>query len=411
MKIKIKRFSDFWGTSRFTRLAERQRAMCEARRGGDAMEAMSGSTASSSSPEVGTKSAHWGFTIGGRKYRVPRDFQHPGGRELMDRHDGTDIGYLFRGTAEEGRSTRSSHVHSGAARRLLEKFAVVPMQTERGTREQGEEDRGGPCTLDAAGAGRVQVVNGVAVDLDRPLVLQVGALLDSYQVWVHKPELGKPRFFQSEVLEQLSKTKWWVVPFVWLPVSLWLALVSYRRLRRDPGHGAEGHLLLTDSAAMASCYLFGVLFWSVVEYAVHRFMFHVSTSSYWPNTLHFLFHGCHHKFPMDDMRLVMPPAGALPIVLLVYIVERYLLGFGAIFAPITLAGTLTGYVCYDMLHYHCHFSEFVKAYAFLRWVRRSHMDHHYRDNTSGFGISSPAWDLVLGTQRKEGKGARGTACK
>ena len=26
------------------------------------------------------------------------------------------------------------------------------------------------------------------------------------------------------------------------------------------------------------------------------------------NTLHYLIHGCHHKHPMDGLRLVFPPA-------------------------------------------------------------------------------------------------------
>lgn len=55
----------------------------------------------------------------------------------------------------------------------------------------------------------------------------------------------------------------------------------------------------------------GVLLWQLLEYLIHRFMFHADLSSYWGITLHFLFHGCHHKYPMDSLRLVMPPLPAL----------------------------------------------------------------------------------------------------
>ena len=34
---------------------------------------------------------------------------------------------------------------------------------------------------------------------------------------------------------------------------------------------------------------------------------------YWGITLHFLFHGCHHKFPTDALRLVFPPLPAAAI--------------------------------------------------------------------------------------------------
>ena len=56
-------------------------------------------------------------------------------------------------------------------------------------------------------------------------------------------------------------------------------------------------------------------------------------------------------------------------------------------------------MAYDMLHYHCHFSEFTHKYDWLRRIRSSHMDHHYRDFESGFGISTPLWDIVLATHR------------
>ena len=132
----------------------------------------------------------------------------------------------------------------------------------------------------------------VAIDRGEPLLFQVGKLKDKYQDWVHRPEHGKPRFFQSEICENLSKTNWYIIPLVWVPVVIFLSRLSHQR--------CEGSA--SCYSALWFCFIFGTLFWSLVEYSVHRFIFHVKTSSYWFNTLHFLFHGCHHKFPMDDMR-------------------------------------------------------------------------------------------------------------
>ena len=41
--------------------------------------------------------------------------------------------------------------------------------------------------------------------------------------WVHIPEVtAEPlRFFGNPVMEALSRTKWWAVPLVWLPIALW----------------------------------------------------------------------------------------------------------------------------------------------------------------------------------------------
>ncbi|UPR02025.1 sterol desaturase [Chloropicon primus] len=357
-----------------------------------------GDTSASSTP-----SASWRFTIRERRYCVPKDFQHPGGQGWMRQHTGKDISHLFPsgtdgGVDGEGCGKSAVHFHSSAAVRLLERFhRLEKEQSERGDAEGSEVDK-----KDGAGS-KVEVVNGVSIDLCKPLVFQVGKLRENYQKWVHKPELGKPRFFRSEFCEQLSKTNWWVVPLVWIPVSIYLVFLSLWRCEGLVGTGDGLGSVINKRGNLAAilliCFVFGTLFWSLVEYAVHRFMFHVDTSSYWCNTLHFMFHGCHHKFPMDDMRLVMPPAGALPIVLMVYAVEY--LFFGAYLAPVVLAGTLTGYMVYDMIHYHCHFSEFTNRIEWLRQIRSSHMDHHYRDFTKGFGISTPTWDFVLSTQRSK----------
>ncbi len=37
-----------------------------------------------------------------------------------------------------------------------------------------------------------------------------------------------------------------------------------------------------------------------------------------------------------------------------FLLERYLM-FGYELAAVALAGSLSGYVVYDMIHYHCHF--------------------------------------------------------
>lgn len=50
------------------------------------------------------------------------------------------------------------------------------------------------------------------------------------------------------------------------------------------------------------CFFFGNFFWTVLEYGMHRFLFHIDDIL--PDhpvflTLHFLLHGIHHYMPMD----------------------------------------------------------------------------------------------------------------
>ncbi|GAB2241573.1 hypothetical protein Droror1_Dr00018348, partial [Drosera rotundifolia] len=140
------------------------------------------------------------------------------------------------------------------------------------------------------------VARGFSVDLNKPLVFQVGHLGEAYDEWVHQPIVSKtgPRFFANDFLEFLTRTKWWVIPIVWLPAVCWLVSLSIQR-------GLQPSEAVTALVG-------GVFIWTLLEYTVHQFLFHMKTRSYWGNTLHYLLHGCHHKHPMDSLRLVFPPA-------------------------------------------------------------------------------------------------------
>lgn len=107
------------------------------------------------------------------------------------------------------------------------------------------------------------------VDLDKPLVFQVGHLGESYQEWVHQPIVSKegPRFFASDFWESLTRTVWWAIPTIWLPVVGWCLSISFRK-----GHTVSevGYMVLV-----------GVFIWSWLEYTLHRHLFHIKTKSYW----------------------------------------------------------------------------------------------------------------------------------
>ncbi|KAL2943042.1 Dihydroceramide fatty acyl 2-hydroxylase FAH2 [Bienertia sinuspersici] len=178
------------------------------------------------------------------------------------------------------------------------------------------------------------------VDLDKPLVSQVGYLGEAYDEWVHQPIVTKegPRFFANDMMEFLTRTRWWVIPLVWLPVVCWLVSISMQRG------------LIPVHAAFAS--VFGIFIWSLMEYSLHRFLFHMKTQSYWTNTFHYLLHGCHHKHPMDALRLVFPPAGAAIICVPLWSLIR--LFSTPTVAPALFGGLLLGYVMYDCTHYYLH---------------------------------------------------------
>ena len=133
------------------------------------------------------------------------------------------------------------------------------------------------------------------------MVLQVHKLGKDYMKWVHSPVNRELKLFDSNFVEFFSKTPWYVIPLVWLPVIMILSVISMMEL-----HGTLSGSVKTQNGNlhyMSSLGLFGVCFssgiplWTLVEYALHRYLFHIDVKEDSPLliTLHFFLHGLHHK--------------------------------------------------------------------------------------------------------------------
>jgi len=147
--------------------------------------------------------------------------------------------------------------------------------------------------------------------------------------------------------------------------------------------------------AVAGLFLVGVFFWTLIEYAIHRYAFHYEPSSKIGKQFHFIVHGVHHDYPNDGKRLVMPPVISIPLAVVFY--GLFLLLFGKA-APAVWAGLAAGYVCYDSIHYAIH--HFPMKAGLLNRLKQHHLRHHYHDDHSGYGVSSPFWDYVFRTNRR-----------
>jgi len=190
------------------------------------------------------------------------------------------------------------------------------------------------------------------------------------------------RMFESDFMEFFSRVHP-VTPLVlYLPVvgymlyiSLWLRQLSI--------------------VAVTALFLLGVLLWTLMEYLIHRYVFHYGPKTRWGKRLHYVIHGVHHDYPNDARRLVMPPIISLPLAFFFY--GLFLLIFGSL-TPAVFAGLVFGYVCYDMLHYATH--HLAMKRGALLWLKQYHLRHHFKDDHIGYGISSPLWDYVFRTTRK-----------
>jgi dihydroceramide fatty acyl 2-hydroxylase len=190
--------------------------------------------------------------------------------------------------------------------------------------------------------------------------------------------------FESNVLDRLSRVHPAVPPILFAPAIALLFTVGARELTA----------LQVAVAAVA-----GYFFWTFFEYWMHRLVFHFEPEEGFGARLHWIIHGVHHDHPNDPLRLVMPPSVSVPLAALLY--GLFVVVLGTPTAHVFAAGFLTGYLAYDMLHYHVHHHR--PRTRLGKLVRELHMRHHFQDDTRGFGVSAPFWDYVFGTpQRRTG---------
>lgn len=183
--------------------------------------------------------------------------------------------------------------------------------------------------------------------------------------------------FRQPWLERLSHVHPATPVVLYTPVIAWFGWQSVR------AHGWW--------VTMALC-VAGVLLWTLVEYVLHRWVFHYQPRSVWGQRLHFLMHGVHHAFPRDSTRLVMPPAVSVPLALLFCALFRVTTGAWA--DPLS-AGFAVGYVAYDTIHFATHHLPMPGRLG--RALKAYHLRHHYTDDHRGFGVSTPLWDVVFRT--------------
>jgi sterol desaturase/sphingolipid hydroxylase (fatty acid hydroxylase superfamily) len=190
--------------------------------------------------------------------------------------------------------------------------------------------------------------------------------------------------FESDLLDRLSRVHPIVPPLIFLPAVVILFLV-----------GAPELGTLETVGLVAA----GWLFWTLMEYWIHRLVFHFEPESGLGARFHWIIHGVHHDHPNDPLRLVMPPSVSVPLAA-AFVVGFFLL-FGAAAGSVFASGFLLGYLVYDMTHYYLH--HFRPKSHFGGVMRELHMRHHFQDDTRGFGISAPFWDYVFGTPLRRGR--------
>jgi 4-hydroxysphinganine ceramide fatty acyl 2-hydroxylase len=324
---------------------------------------------------------------------------HPGGDDLILQHAGKDIGGVMEDKLE--------HEHSDAAYAMLDEYVVGRLgNPESIVRDDWEApDDFHPDATDS----EKDFEKNAFLDLRKPLLRQVWESNFSksyYLQQVHQPRHlhESARLFGPDILEMCTRTEWWVIPMVWGPITIYLFLRSMFQFTatlpnffNNPSLPISYVTLIPGDAIAKTvgCFFVGNIIWTILEYVMHRFLFHID--EFLPDTptfilLHFLMHGIHHYLPMDRLRLVMPPTLffvlQLPFTQLAYALFPVAVANGII------AGAFTFYIGYDCMHYALHHS---RLPAYVKEMKKYHLAHHYKNFELGYGVTSKIWDIVFNT--------------
>lgn len=214
---------------------------------------------------------------------------HPGGADLIVDYAGTDITEILK--------DELSHAHTETAYDILDDYLVGYLATDgdlNGSLDGVRNGKALPLPPQANGTKTATDAEGRPIfeatgmscaedlskdtdiatdykthkflDLNKPLLMQVwngGFSKDFYLAQVHRPRHyrgGDSAPLFGNFLEPLSKTSWYVIPIVWLPC---IAYGTYR---------ASEELSL---GPLAGYWFFGLCFWTLIEYVLHRCLFHL----------------------------------------------------------------------------------------------------------------------------------------
>lgn len=143
------------------------------------------------------------------------------------------------------------------------------------------------------------------------------------------------------------------------------------------------------------CLFVGIIWWTFLEYMIHRFFFH------WASNLKKLaysigsFHLYHHRIPKDKK---VYTSGITPaIVWSLVSMSIFPIFFSVSESYLISIVTLMSYFIYEFAHYHAHVTDSKTGY--LKFIQQNHF-HHHLNPTVNFGQTSPLWDYIFGTYEK-----------
>lgn len=330
---------------------------------------------------------------------------HPGGVPLILKYGGKDVTTILAG----GKS-KTSHIHSETAYQILEDGMLVGALLTELEKEKLEEN----SDADLSSGFRnelptfdLMTTNTDAqkdfekfqfLNIDEPLMPQILKshwTKDFYLDQVHRPRHCSKgaRVYSNTIMDTLfSRVPWWAI-LLYSP----MAIVPFI-------YGKQSLIELGKQSDIYKWFLLGMGLWTVGEYVLHRFIFHMDR--YLPDysqrmfALHFAIHGVHHFLPMDPERIAAPPPMVFLLQFILWASLYAILGAGN--GNVLFAGSVTAFLWYEEFHISLHTMPQIYQFWTGWWphhteMKRYHLQHHYKNYDWGYGVTSKLWDYAFGT--------------
>lgn len=142
------------------------------------------------------------------------------------------------------------------------------------------------------------------------------------------------------------------------------------------------HLLLAFAVGAAG--------WTLLEYLLHRFVFHARSAG----RVGAKEHRKHHA--LGDYFAPWWQKALAAIVVVTLVAPLLILALGLRDGVACTAGFVAMYLIYEILHRRAHTHPPRNRYG--RWRRKNHFAHHFSDPRLAQGVTTPFWDGVFGTR-------------
>lgn len=133
-------------------------------------------------------------------------------------------------------------------------------------------------------------------------------------------------------------------------------------------------------------YLGCLVLWTLIEYGLHRFVFHHAPCL---KTLH----RQHHE---EEKALLGTPIWLSLLAHLTFVFLPVLVIWGQAMATAATAGIMLGYLWYVSVHHALHHWRMEHA-SYLYTLKRRHALHHHGAETCNFGVTTDFWDRLFRT--------------